>query len=142
MQQKIKFITATEEHCKKLAFLNKCLIDEGGSYNTMSIQQLENRMMEFISSNNYIVIIFDVDNTQIGYTLVNKIQTPVFIRHFFIMKEFRRKGYGSSAFNKLVDYLKVDKIDLSVLSRNEIGYEFWTSCGFAPYETFMHYRKI
>ena len=62
-------------------------------------------------------------------------------RHYFIAKNYRRQGYGTAAFRKLVNFLKVDKIDLSVLVSNDIGFKFWTSCGLMPYEIFMHYRS-
>ena len=140
MQQEVKLIVATDEHYAELAFFNKCLIDDGGCNNDMSLQELECRMREFISSEDYVLVIFEVGNKHIGYTLINKNKMPMFIRHYFIAKEFRRKGYGSSAFAKLVDYLKVDKIDLSVLAHNEIGFKFWQRCGFTPYETIMHFR--
>jgi RimJ/RimL family protein N-acetyltransferase len=140
MQKEVNFIISSEKDCYELACFNKALIDDGGSNNTMTFEELENRMHKFLSEG-YIAIIFEVDKAHIGYTLVDRSKTPIFIRQFFIAKQFRRKGYGSTAFNKLIDFLNIDKVDLSVLASNNIGYKFWTKCGFASYEIVMHYKK-
>ena len=82
-----------------------------------------------------------MDGTYIGYTLVAINKIPIFIRHYFIAEKFRRQGYGTAAFAKLVEFLNIDKIDLSVLVSNDTGFKFWTSCGLIPYEVIMHYRN-
>lgn len=139
MSKEVKLIVASEEHCTELASFNKQLNDDGGCDNDMTIHELERRMHEFFLGG-YQVIIFEVNGIHVGYTLVNIMKTPIFIRHFFVAGEFRRQGYGSEAFNKLIEFLGVDKIDLSVLVSNDIGFKFWESCGLVPYEVFMHYR--
>lgn len=140
MPKEVKFIVATDKHCAELASFNKQLNDDGGCNNDMTIQELEKRMHEFLLSG-YKAIIFDVNGTHVGYTLVALNKSPIFIRHYFIAEKFRRQGYGTASFIKLINYLKVDKIDLSVLVSNDIGFKFWTSCGLIPYEVFMHYRN-
>ncbi len=140
MSKEVNFIVASEEHCAELASFNKQLNDDGGCNNSMTIHELEKRMHEFLLSG-YKAIIFEVDGTHVGYTLVELVKAPIFIRHYFIGKKYRRQGYGTAAFIKLVNFLKVDKIDLSVLVSNDIGFKFWISCGLMPYEVFMHYRS-
>lgn len=140
MQNKVNLIIASEDDCAELATFNKSLIDDGGANNTMSLQELDIRMYELLASG-YIAIIFELDGEHIGYTLIDTNKTPMFVRHYYIAKKFRRKGYGTSAFKKLIDFLKIDKIDLSVLVSNDAGYKFWESCGLTPYEVFMHYRE-
>lgn len=139
MPNEVNLIEATDENCTELASFNKQLNDDGGCNNNMSIQELEIRMHEFLLSE-YKAIIFEVDGTHIGYTLIAINRTPMFIRHFFIVKKFRRQGYGTEAFRKLINYLQVDKIELSILVSNYVGYKFWTSCGLKPYEMFMYYK--
>lgn len=140
MSNEVNLIVASFEHCSELALFNKELADCGGSHNTMSIYELENRMHNFISSG-YIAIIFEVDGIHIGYTLIKKNISPMFIRHFFITEKYRHLGYGTIAFKKTINFLNVDKIDLSVLMSNDIGLKFWKSCGLVPYEVRMHYRE-
>lgn len=131
---------ATISDSKILASLNKMLIDDGGSINSMSEAELEERMKQFLTSD-YLAYFFIVDQTIVGYTLVNIARTPLFIRHFYIIKEFRRKRYGTQAFKSVVEALNAKEVDLTVLVKNEIGYKFWVSCGLIPHEITMHYRK-
>ena len=140
MSKEVSFVVASNVHCAELAILNKQLNDSGGCNNDMSVPELKNRMQEFLTSG-YKAIIFEADGIHIGYTLVALNKSPIFVRHFFIIDKFRRQGYGTAAFNKLVEFLEVDKIDLSVLVSNEIGLKFWMSCGLKPYEEFLHYRR-
>lgn len=140
MKHELSLIIATAANCPELASFNKDLIDCGGSNNSMSVEELENRMHDFISSG-FIALIFEVEGIHVGYTLIDKNKNPVFIRHFFIAEEYRRRRYGTKAFKKIVEFFAVEKIDLTVLCSNEVGYKFWTQCGFSPYETVMHYRK-
>lgn len=131
---------AATSDSKNLASFNKMLIDDGGCINSMSEIELEERMKQFLESG-YSAYFFTVDNKKIGYVLVNVVQTPFFVRHFYIVKDYRRKGYGTQAFKRLVEILDAKAIDLTVLVQNEIGYKFWISCGLIPYEFTMHYRK-
>lgn len=140
MPKEVNFIVASEENCVELAIFNKCLVDSGGSYNTMSIQELEKRMFGFLESG-YMAVIFEVEGVHIGYALIDINKNPMFIRHYFIIEEYRRQGYGTAAFNKLIVFLEVDRVDLTVLASNDIGFKFWTSCGLTPYEVVMHYRS-
>lgn len=130
---------ATISDSKILASLNKMLIDDGGSINSMSETELEERMKQFLASD-YLAYLFTVENAIVGYALVNIGQKPFFIRQFYIMKEYRRKRYGTQAFRNIVAALEVKEVDLTVLVQNEVGYKFWISCGLIPYEIVMHYR--
>jgi hypothetical protein len=140
MPKNLSLIIASHNDSAELASFNKSLIDDGGSNNNMSTSELEMRMKRFLSDE-YLAIIFEVEGKRIGYALINKSACPVFIRHFFISKENRRKGYGKEAFNQIIRLLDVDEVDLNVLYSNSEGYQFWGSCGLAPYEIHMQYRK-
>jgi len=140
MNKEVKITISTDKNCRELALFNKALIDDGGSINAMSLEELENRMREFITSG-FVAMIFEVENIHIGYALIDTNKTPFFIRQFFIGKEFRRRGYGRTAFSKIVEYFNTDQLDLTVLCNNEIAYKFWINCGLVPYETILHYRK-
>lgn len=140
MSKEVNLIEASEENCIELAYLNKQLNDDGGCNNNMSIQELEERMHKFLLSD-YKAVIFEANGKHIGYALIKISKLPIFIRHFFIIEKFRRQGYGTAAFKKIINYFKVDELDLSVLISNNIGYEFWKSCGLKPYELFMRYKS-
>ena len=139
MQLIIKY--ASERDCEILTKFNRRLIDDGGANNIMNDVQLMKRMEDFISSDDYDVLLFAKNECYLGYALINTSCTPLFIRHFYIDREYRRKGYGRIAFNQIVSLYDTCQFDLTVLNNNTIGYLFWKSCGLVPYEIYMHYRK-
>lgn len=68
----------------------------------------------------------------IGYALVITDRKPYYLRHFFISRHSRRRGYGRTAFQKLLEALGTDTFDLDVFVWNERGMAFWRSLGFEP----------
>jgi ribosomal protein S18 acetylase RimI-like enzyme len=122
-----------------LAFLNKQLINDENSNNTMNIDELKVRMKGFISSN-YNAYLF-LDNDVVGYALVDITKTPYYLRQFFVIREQRHKGYGKFALNLLLEELKTSDIDIEVLSSNEQGFAFWQNCGFKEYSRYMKLNR-
>ncbi len=84
---------------------------------------------------------FCVENDTIGYALVNIKQNPLYLRHFFICREFRRKGYGKLAFKRLLQLLGTDTIDIEVMVWNETGKCFWKSLGFEERSIYMRFDQ-
>jgi GNAT superfamily N-acetyltransferase len=123
-----------------LAILNKQLIEDEKHDNTMDVEQLKNRMKNFIETD-YIAYKF-VENDEIkGYALVNHKRDPLYLRHFFICRNNRRKGYGRLAFSKLTELLNTTNLDIEVMYWNEIGYKFWKSLGFKERSIYMRLEK-
>lgn len=117
------------EDCCKLAEMNKKLIDDEKSDNPMNIEELQNRMRDFLDGD-YSAYFFMKDDIVIGYALVRHTSNPLYLRQFFIDREYRQKKNGKQAFQKLMTYLKVETIDIDVLPWNNVGISFWKSCGF------------
>lgn len=128
------------ENAEKLAELNKQLIEDEKSDNKMSHGELQDRMKSFLETD-YTAYFFMEDNSIIGYALVNTRAEPLYLRQFFIARNFRRNHKGRRAFELLLDELKTDKIDLEVLSWNEAGLKFWQSCGFAERSRYMRFSR-
>lgn len=128
------------EDAEKLAELNKQLIEDEKSDNKMSLCELQDRMKSFLETD-YTAYFFMEDNSIIGYALVNTRAEPLYLRQFFIARNFRRNHKGRRAFELLLDELKTDKIDLEVLSWNEAGLKFWQSCGFAERSRYMRFSR-
>jgi len=112
-----------------LAEMNKCLIEDEKSNNSMDIIQLKNRMYEFLN-NGYIAYLFIENDQIIGYALCDMTKEPKYLRQFYIKREERRKHYGKIAFEKLLEKIGINKIEIDVLQRNEIGLKFWQNIGF------------
>ena len=107
-----------------LAEMNKCLIEDEKSNNSMDIIQLKNRMYEFLNGG-YIAYLFIKNDQIIGYALCDMTKEPKYLRQFFIKREERRKHYGKIAFEKLLGKIGVNEIEIDVLQRNKIGLKFW-----------------
>lgn len=128
-----------------LAAMNKCLIEDEQSSNTMNLKELEKRMSVFLSGE-YDAYFFADDTLEasdkiFGYALVRNTASPLYLRQFYIKKEYRRKHLGSEAFKLLLDYLKADTIDIDVLPWNKSGMAFWKSMGFAEICVSMRYGE-
>jgi RimJ/RimL family protein N-acetyltransferase len=83
---------------------------------------------------------FQAQGVVAGYALVIADRTPLYLRHFYICRDARRRGYGTAAFYALLEALNTETIDLDVFVWNERGKAFWSSLGFAPRATIMRYQ--
>jgi len=136
----MKIEKCTLKDVNQLALLNKQLIDDEKSDNPMNIKELEERMISFLTSS-YDAYFFVIEENIIGYALVKNTCTPLYLRQFLIDRNYRKKHYGTKAFNALMEYLNVDSIDIEVLSWNERGILFWESCGFQEISKYMRLKK-
>lgn len=123
-----------------LAAMNMRLIEDEGSDNPMNLVQLEQRMRDFLMGE-YSAFFFENEGQTVGYALVKMVGEPLYLRQFYIERNFRRVGLGKEAFFALMEYLAVDSIDLEVLSHNESGMRFWQKCGFAERSRYMRLEK-
>lgn len=130
----------TMDDARKLAVLNKQLIDDEKSSNPMNIAQLEERMQGFLQTE-YDAYFFVVDEETVGYALVKNNCTPLYLRQFMIDRKYRRQHYGTEAFRALLKYLNVTNIGVEVLPWNVAGVRFWESCGFREMCRYMRYEE-
>lgn len=128
----------TEQDLGLLAIFNKQLIEDEQHENPMNIDQLKERMKEFIATD-YKACFFTRDGLIVGYALVNANRRPYYLRQFFILREYRRKGCGRESFSELMRYLNAGSIDIEVLAWNATGRKFWESVGFKERSICMRY---
>lgn len=126
---------------EELASMNKQLIDAEKSNNQMSISELRDRMVGFLAGE-YEAFFFMESDAVIGYALVKGSVSPLYLRQFFIKEEYRRKHYGTVAFQELLQHLGVESIELEVLPWNERGIRFWSSLGFKEISRYMRLEQI
>ena len=119
----------TTKDVPQLAVMNKRLIEDERSNNSMNVPELEERMRGFLRSD-YAAYFFEDDEQIVGYALVRHTSSPLYLRQFYIERDQRRKHLGEKAFHKLLEYLETDIIDIDVLPWNEAGIGFWESLGF------------
>jgi L-amino acid N-acyltransferase YncA len=125
----IEINECTEKDIELLAKMNKQLIEDEKANNSMDIPQLENRMRGFLNTG-FKAFFFVIEEKIIGYALCDMTKEPKYLRQFFIKREERRKHYGENEFNKLLERLKINEIEIDVLKWNEDGIKFWEKIGF------------
>ena len=130
----------TLENVPLLAQMNKRLIEDEKSTNSMTVAELEERMHGFLGTD-YSAYFFIEESCVVGYALVKDTEKPLYLRQFFIERDYRRRHLGREAFHLLMDYLQTDTINIDVLPWNEPGLRFWKSCGFAETCISMQYKE-
>ena len=128
------------QDARELAVLNRRLIEDEQSDNPMGPDELENRMREFLSDS-YTAYFFEDGGTAVGYALVRQDVKPLYLRQFYIDRDFRRKHYGRDAFHALMTLLGPKEITVDVLPWNRAGLAFWRSLGFSETCVSMKYTK-
>ena len=138
-QNTIRIKPAVLDDCAVLAVMNRQLIDDEGNGNTMTAAELENRMSDWLERGVYTAYLFTLRDEIIGYALVDISDT--WMRHFFICREHRRKGYGRTVVALLLEYLGFDEIGLSCLTKNAAGRAFWQSFSHEAYSIKYNIRR-
>ena len=98
---------ADEADLPLLAQMNKRLIEDEGSRNPMSLDQLAERMRGWLLGD-WEVKLFATDAGVVGYAVYQARrdeyfpdQTIVYLRQFYIEREMRGQGLGTAAFRAL-----------------------------------------
>ena len=128
----------TPQDVPLLAVMNKRLIEDEQSDNPMDTARLEQRMRSFLEGG-YTACLFVEDGAAVGYALVDHGREPLYLRQFYIEREYRRMRCGETAFRLLTGHLRADTIDIDVLPWNEAGRLFWKKCGFKETCVSMRY---
>lgn len=114
-----------------LAHMFKELAEDENTDTPRTDAQYRQCMEDFLESGES-AYVFSAGDAVVGYALVTPGREPYYLRHFYIARSERRKGYGRGAFDLLLRSLGVDTIDLDVFVWNTRGIAFWTSLGFEP----------
>ena len=140
---------ATDDDLSSLAQMNKHLIEDEGSRNPMSIEQLRQRMQRWLDAAWKVDLFVEADAV-VGYAVYQFRQdeylpdkTIVYLRQMFIERAQRGRGLGSRAFELLMQTrIPADcPIVIDVLATNPKGAKFWSQAGFQPYCTTMHFNS-
>lgn len=119
--------------------------EDEGSPNPMSLDELEQRMRDWLKSGWHIDLLCK-DNDVVGYALYRFRQNEyfpdreeVYLRQYWIGREFRRNGYGREGIRmlRILRWKPRQTVIIDVLECNPIGKSFWHSVGFVPYSTTM-----
>lgn len=134
---------ATLDDVALLAAMNHQLILDEGSQNTMTPEELEARMRDWLSTDRKAVLVVRGDEV-IGYLLYRVLRDEYFpykdslyVRQYFIAPSYRRRGIGQIAFERITqEHFPADyAVMLDVLETNPEGKAFWLKLGFQVYNT-------
>jgi GNAT superfamily N-acetyltransferase len=130
----MRYRFASPEDSDQLAQMNLQLIADEGHSNPMGIPQLAERMTGWLQSE-YQAVLFEEDNTQVGYALFRHEPEYVYLRQLFVAPERRRQGIARNALSWLWAnaWQLVPRLRIDVLVSNSAGREFWRSAGFTEY---------
>lgn len=131
------------EPCSDVALLSALfleLAEDEGSDIPRTAEKAAEEMEDYLRRGEK-AYIFRVCGEIAGYALVILKRTPPYLHHFHICREKRRKGYGTAAFQTLIETLDIKTMDLDVFDWNERGKSFWRSLGFKPRAVIMRYAK-
>ena len=134
MAEKLEFRLATWDDVGWLAEMNQHLIQDEGHRNKMQLEELEERMADFLQTG-YNAVIVNQGREDIAYALYRQEPEWMYLRQIFVKKHMRRKGIGRS----LIEWLKDGPwkgckiIRTDVLVNNKSGLRFWEEMGFGTY---------
>jgi ribosomal protein S18 acetylase RimI-like enzyme len=103
--------------------------------------QLEIRMGEFFDQDRYGILLFKEGSDILGYAIVHVTDEPAYLRHFYISRDYRRRGWGTKCFHAVLDFYQIPEIDLDVYYWNERGQKFWESLGFTDRCRVMNWKR-
>lgn len=126
---------AKDEELILLADMTRQLFEDEPSDRVLTIQQFEDRLRGYIGTG-CCAFLF-LEESIIGYALVNMSRTPYYLIDFFISRNERRTGKGTDAFYLLMRELNTENIDLDVFCWNSRGRKFWESLGFKEHAIIM-----
>lgn len=135
MEAPLHFRAASSADLSLLGRMNARLIQDEGHSNPMDLAGLEERMRRWIETE-YRAVVFEQRGEAVGYALYTMGeqygQRFIFLRQFYVEREFRRRSVGRRAMRLLIDQVWPPgiRVVLDVLFRNDAGRAFWKAMGF------------
>ena len=125
---------ATAADLPILARMNQQLIEDEGHRNPMNLAQLEKRMQSMLDGD-YTATLFAWESQLVAYALWREEPDWVYLRQFFVARDYRRRGIGSRAVRRLTGEIwpPGKRIRVDVLIGNQPALEFWRAVGFVDY---------
>jgi len=118
--------------------MNYQLIVDEGHRNPMDVEALVTRMRTWLSQE-YKAVVFEESGKVLGYALYKFDTEFVYLRHLFVLPQYRLNGVGRAA----IDWLRANswqhlhRVRIEVLSGNVEAHKFWRSLGFEDYAITM-----
>ena len=125
----MELVQCSVEQLPLIMALSGQLFEDEKSDNVFTEEELEHRLKNALESDTKAYLFYQ-EGELAGYALVKVKAKPIYLWHFFICRNMRRKHIGTEAFHLLMKELDTDTIDLDVYCWNDRGRSFWKSLGF------------
>jgi GNAT superfamily N-acetyltransferase len=123
---------ATPADIPLLADLNRQLVEDERDPRVFSLDELVTFWEKWLASD-YQAVIFEQAGETAAYALYRPDEEgTTYLRHFFVCREFRRRGLGRKAMQQLREEIwpPGTRILLEVLLDNTAARQFWRAVGF------------
>jgi GNAT superfamily N-acetyltransferase len=129
----LKWRYASDADLPLLAEWNHLLIRDEGHRNPMNLDQLAQRMDGWLRGE-YQAVIFSAGDP-VAYALYKKDGQGIYLRQFFVHRDWRRRGVGRDAVSTLRrEIWPADhRLTVDVLCENSGAIAFWRSVGYRDY---------
>ncbi len=130
----LAYRAAEPEDAPMLAALNQQLIEDEHHRNAMTLPELETRMRDMLAGD-YTATVFEREGGVVAYALWRDEPEYVYLRQFFVDRDWRRRGIGTQVVHLLLDevFPARKRIRLNVLIGNRPALAFWRAVGFEDY---------
>ena len=125
---------ATTSDLDRLAEWNHQLIRDEGHRNSMTVPELRERMLGWISGE-YKAVIFGSESDPVAYALFKETAAEVYLRQLFVRRDRRSEGIGRNAVGILRERVwpRQKRLTVEVLTANTRGVRFWRTVGYKDY---------
>ena len=125
---------ATAADLSILVRMNQQLIEDERHRNPMDLAALETRMRCLLEAD-YTATLFESHGQPVAYALWRAEPDWVYLRQFFVARDYRRRAVGSWAVRRLAGEIwpPGKRIRVDVLIANQPALEFWRAVGFVDY---------
>ncbi len=125
---------ATAADLPILARMNQQLIEDERHRNPVNLAELETRMRSMLDGD-YTATLFEWDGRLVAYAVWRVEPNWIYLRQFFVARDYRRRGIGSRAVHRLTGEIwpPGKRIRVNVLIGNQPALEFWRTVGFVDY---------
>jgi GNAT superfamily N-acetyltransferase len=125
-----------------LAQLNRQLDEDEPHPYPLPLPELIGRMARWIAEGEYDVLLFRSADQLVGYAVWRADEHGSYLRHFFICRDQRRRGWGRAAMQLLCsDVFPKDRpVNIDAAVGNKAGIAFWHAIGFEDFSLGMELR--
>lgn len=129
---------ASEADLGLLADWNLQLIRDERHRNPMNVEQLAERMRNWLKTGEYRAVVFSSD-APVCHAVFKQDAGLIHLRQFFVRRDRRRTGIGRAAVAILREQIwpRDVRLTVDVLCHNEGGVAFWRSVGYRDYNLTM-----